>query len=191
MHALQVIGVIFSVASGLPVGKEGPMIHSGAIVAAGVSQGKSTTLGIDTKFSKCKDFRNDQEKRDFIVCGAAAGVAAAFNAPVGGVLFSLEEGASFWYQRLTWRAFFCAMIAAYTVALFLSGIESGKLRLCRNCSHMPTHQAHRSFVSSYLILAHRSFVCRRVSFYIRRRVGQALDPRHVQFWRLQPHWSER
>ena len=28
------------------------MVHSGAIIAAGVSQGKSTTLGFDTRFSK-------------------------------------------------------------------------------------------------------------------------------------------
>ena len=32
-------GVLFSVVGGLPVGKEGPMIHSGAIIGAGVSQG--------------------------------------------------------------------------------------------------------------------------------------------------------
>ena len=109
------------------------MISIGAAVAAGISQGKSTTLGFDTRWSVYSDFRNDKEKRDFIVCGASAGIAAAFNAPVGGVLFTYEESASFWSKNLTWRAFFTAMVATYIIDFLLNvagqAAERGKLTM--------------------------------------------------------------
>ena len=62
------------------------MVHIGAVIAAGVSQGRSVALGCDSSFNLYQDFRNDREERDFVTSGSAAGVAAAFGAPIGGVL---------------------------------------------------------------------------------------------------------
>ncbi|XP_039210953.1 chloride transport protein 6 [Crotalus tigris] len=119
----KALGVLCSVAGGLFVGKEGPMIHSGAVVGAGLPQFQSISLRkIQFNFPY---FRSDRDKRDFVSAGAAAGVAAAFGAPIGGMLFSLEEGSSFWNQGLTWKVLFCSMSATFTLNFFRSGIQFG------------------------------------------------------------------
>ena len=53
--------------------------------------------------SMFKRFRNPKDKRDFVTAGVSVGVAAAFNAPIGGLLFAFEEVASFWQQSLGWQ----------------------------------------------------------------------------------------
>lgn len=94
------------------------MIHAGAVIAAGISQGKSTTFSKD--FHIYRAFRDDHEKRDFVLGGAAAGVSAAFGSPIGGMLFSLEEAASFWNQNLIWRTLVASVISSFTLNIILS-----------------------------------------------------------------------
>jgi chloride channel 7 len=91
---LQIIGSISAVSSSLFVGKAGPMVHTGACVAALLGQGGSKRFRLTWRWLHF--FRNDRDRRDLVTCGSAAGIAAGFRAPVGGVLFALEEMAS-WY----------------------------------------------------------------------------------------------
>lgn len=116
----KVFGMCFSVASGLPLGKEGPMIHAGAIIGALLSQGYSCSLGYDRSWKRFQDLRNDINKRDFVTYGAAAGISAAFRAPIGGILFALEEGASFWNVDVTLRAFITAAMTQFTLSILLA-----------------------------------------------------------------------
>jgi len=120
----KAVGVLFSVSGGLLVGKEGPMIHSGGVIGAGIPQFQFISL-FKYRIPMLSYFRSDRDKRDFVSAGAASGVAAAFGAPIGGVLFSLEEGCSFWNQKLTWKTLFCTMTSTFTLNFFLSGIREG------------------------------------------------------------------
>jgi chloride channel 7 len=115
------LGLCFSCASGLALGKEGPMVHLGAIVGAAVSQCKSQFENVDASFNKFQALRNDKAKRDYVTFGAAAGIAAAFRAPIGGILFTLEEGASFWSPTVTIRSFLCATVTLLATSIFFLG----------------------------------------------------------------------
>mmetsp|Transcript_5910 Transcript_5910/g.17483 ORF Transcript_5910/g.17483 Transcript_5910/m.17483 type:complete len:805 (-) Transcript_5910:336-2750(-) len=113
--ACKAVGIVFSVAAGLPCGKEGPMIHSGAIVGWLVSRSDAGPI--------VGPYRDSREARDMVASGAAAGVAAAFGAPIGGVLFAVEEGASHMNPRILVRLFVTASLAALTVRFFVGPMD--------------------------------------------------------------------
>ncbi|KAL5020976.1 hypothetical protein ScPMuIL_000131 [Solemya velum] len=114
----KTLGVVLSILGGLACGKEGPLAHAGGIIAAGLGKGR-IRFG-QRSLSFFSEFGDDHEIRDFVAAGAASGVSAAFGAPVGGTLFSVEEAASFWNQELTWRVFFSAMMACFGTNLLIS-----------------------------------------------------------------------
>lgn len=63
--------------AGLSIGREGPTVQVGAGVMVHARRWLSPQSGIDA--------------HDLMVAGAAAGIAAAFNTPLGGVIFALEQ----------------------------------------------------------------------------------------------------
>ncbi|NXP45168.1 CLCB protein, partial [Heliornis fulica] len=115
------VSCVLAVASGLFCGPEGPMIHLGALLGCGLSQLQSNTLGVHLPiFTR---FRNSADKRSFITAGAGAGIASVFRAPIGGLLFTLEEVSSFWDIRLAWQTFFCCLTATFTTDLLSSSFS--------------------------------------------------------------------
>ena len=73
---IKFIASLFSLGSGLLLGREGPTIQLGANIGKMVKD----TLG-----------KSDIESNSLISTGAAAGLASAFNAPFAGIIFVIEE----------------------------------------------------------------------------------------------------
>lgn len=76
-----VVGLVKALASSICIGTGGSVGREGPIVQIGSAWG--STLGQWFHFS-------DDRVRNLVACGAAGGIAATFNAPIAGVIFSLE-----------------------------------------------------------------------------------------------------
>lgn len=79
MHPLVIpgktVGTAMALGGGASVGREGPIVQIGAAIGSNIA-----------RFFKLSELRT----RNFIACGAAAGIATVFNAPITGVMYSLE-----------------------------------------------------------------------------------------------------
>ncbi|RDA89796.1 hypothetical protein CP533_3325 [Ophiocordyceps camponoti-saundersi (nom. inval.)] len=100
---IKMVSLVFSVSSGLSLGKEGPFVHMATCVG-------NIACRIFPKYDQ-----NDAKRREVLSAAAAAGVAVAFGAPLGGVLFGLEEVAYFFPAKTLFRTFFCCIIAALSL----------------------------------------------------------------------------
>ncbi len=75
MHQIGLVAT--GLLAGLSMGREGPTVQVGAGVMVHARRWLSRDSGIDA--------------HDLMVAGAAAGIAAAFNTPLGGIMFALEK----------------------------------------------------------------------------------------------------
>ncbi|WP_367334443.1 chloride channel protein, partial [Lentilactobacillus sp.] len=100
------VGGILAIGSGLYLGREGPSIQLGSTLGQGVAH-----------FTKQIGF----DRQVLISSGAAAGLSAAFNAPIASTLFVLEEiyhnfSTNIWIVSLT-SAITSDMVATYVFGL--------------------------------------------------------------------------
>ncbi|XP_054158814.1 H(+)/Cl(-) exchange transporter 4-like isoform X2 [Oppia nitens] len=100
---IKSLGMMLTVAAGLSLGKEGPLVHCACCIGNIFSY-------LFPKYGK-----NEAKKREILSAASAAGVSVAFGAPIGGVLFSLEEVSYYFPLKTLWRSFFCALVAAFVL----------------------------------------------------------------------------
>lgn len=91
----KMAGGTLCILGGLSLGREGPSVQLGAMAGKGISR----LFG-----------RERTEEKYLLTCGAGAGLAAAFNAPLAGILFSLEE----MHKNFSSTALVSGMAAAIT-----------------------------------------------------------------------------
>ncbi|KAI4158237.1 MAG: hypothetical protein LQ342_007648 [Letrouitia transgressa] len=111
---VKTLALILSVASGLSLGKEGPYVHIATCIG-------NIACRLFSKYN-----HNDGKRREVLSASAASGVGVAFGAPIGGVLFSLEEVSYYFPPKTLFRTFFCCIVASLSLK-FLDPYRTGKI----------------------------------------------------------------
>ncbi|VEU22581.1 DEKNAAC103374 [Brettanomyces naardenensis] len=111
---IKSIGLPLVIASGLSVGKEGPSVHYAACTGNVIAK----------LFTNFKNSYMHQSQ--FLTAASAAGVAVAFAAPIGGVLFSIEEISSNFKLSTVWKSYYCALVATGTLSA-MNTFRTGQL----------------------------------------------------------------
>lgn len=116
-HVLPVkfIGGLGSLGSGMVLGREGPTIQMGANIGQLFSE-------------KCK-VKNNEMRHMLLLAGGAGGLAAAFNAPLAGILFVIEEmRPEFKYSLLSIKSVVIGSVTS-TISLRLINGQAGVLQI--------------------------------------------------------------
>lgn len=97
---------LFGMFCGASIGREGPTVHIGASVMF--------------RLGRLAQFPHHLLERGLILAGGAAGISAAFNTPLAGIMFAIEELARSFEERSS-GAVITAVLLAGVIAMALLG----------------------------------------------------------------------
>src|SRR5690348_11615257 len=130
----KMVLTLASLAVGASIGREGPTVHVGAALF----------YSIGRRFG----FSDPKAASRFILAGGAAGIAAAFNTPLAGVVFAIEELAGTFEHRFS---------GLLLTAVFIGGVVS--LGIMGNYSYFGEVQASLPLGHAWLAVLLTGVVC--------------------------------
>lgn len=155
-------GVILGIGAGLSLGRAGPSIHIGAALGLAISK-KLKRLRVEEKY--------------LVTCGASAGLAAAFNAPLAGVIFALEEI----HKNFSPTVLISAMAASLSADLLTQTILGQRpIFTFQNLSVLPLKYflflIGLGVVCGLLGVIYNCFLLKSLDFYQELRLPKTLHP---------------
>ncbi|QLR03927.1 H(+)/Cl(-) exchange transporter ClcA [Providencia rettgeri] len=105
---VKFIGGLGTLGSGMVLGREGPTVQLGA--------------NISQMFYDLFRLKDNESRHTLLAAGAAAGLSTAFNAPLAGILFIIEEmRPQFKYSLISIKAVFIGAVSATIVFRLING----------------------------------------------------------------------
>jgi len=100
------LSALFSISTGASIGREGPLVQLSSLVASQVAQLRKLPVA---------------QRRQLVACGAAAGIASAYNAPIAGSFFVAEIILGTVVVEALGPLILAAVVATFTAQLLHGG----------------------------------------------------------------------
>jgi chloride channel protein, CIC family len=103
---IKSLSALFSISTGASIGREGPLVQLSSLVASQVAQLRKLPVA---------------QRRQLVACGAAAGIASAYNAPIAGSFFVAEIILGTVVVEALGPLILAAVVATFTAQLLHGG----------------------------------------------------------------------
>jgi CIC family chloride channel protein len=103
---VKTLSALFSISTGASIGREGPLVQISSLVASLIGRLRSFPIA---------------QRRQLVACGAAAGIASAYNAPIAGSFFVAEIVLGTVVVEALGPLILAAVVATFTAQLLHGG----------------------------------------------------------------------